>query len=84
LKTDFNYDINLHENNKFIYFFKRTKFKIRVGAFFTLEIRINVNVKSSVAEPVERQHFAGAEIFWPGSGYVNSYKMLQKNLKFSY
>jgi hypothetical protein len=36
----------------------------------------------SVAEPVERQLFAGAgaEIFWPGSGsgYVISYKMLQK------
>jgi hypothetical protein len=42
--------------------------------------------KSSVAEPklesepMERQLFAGAgaKVFWPGSGYVNSYKMLQK------
>jgi hypothetical protein len=41
-------------------------------------------------EPVERQHFAGAgaiaEVFCSGSvsGYVNSYKMLQKTLNFSY
>jgi hypothetical protein len=39
-------------------------------------------VATSVAEPepVERQLLAGAEaeVFWPGSGYVNSYKMLQK------
>jgi hypothetical protein len=43
----------------------------------------------SVAEPepkpVERQFFAGAgaKVFWvgSGSGYANSYKMLQKTLK---
>jgi hypothetical protein len=41
-------------------------------------------------EPVERQHFAraGAEIFWSDSGsgsrFVNSYKILQKALDFSY
>jgi hypothetical protein len=44
--------------------------------------------KFSVAEPVERQIFAGAgaEVFWTGSGsgYVNSYKMLQKAIKLSY
>jgi hypothetical protein len=28
-------------------------------------------VENSVAELVERQHFAGAEAFWPGSGNVN-------------
>jgi hypothetical protein len=36
---------------------------------------------TSVAEPVERQLFAGAgaEGFWPGSGagYINFYKMLK-------
>jgi hypothetical protein len=43
-------------------------------------------MSSCVAEPVERQLFAGAvaEVFWAGSGYVNSYKMLQKALSFSY
>jgi hypothetical protein len=45
---------------------------------------------TSVAEPepVEQPLFArpgaGARVFWPGSGseYVNSYKMLQKDLNF--
>jgi hypothetical protein len=34
----------------------------------------------SVAEPVDRQLFAGTKVFWPdsGAGDVNSYKMLQK------
>jgi hypothetical protein len=31
---------------------------------------------------VERQHFAGAGIFRPGSGYVNSYKNVTKKPKF--
>jgi hypothetical protein len=33
---------------------------------------------------VEPQHFAGAgaEFFWPGSGYVNSCKMLEKTPNF--
>jgi hypothetical protein len=37
-------------------------------------------------EPVKRQLFAGAgaEVFWAGSGYVNSHKMLRKALNFSY
>jgi hypothetical protein len=42
----------------------------------------------NVAEPVERQIFAGAGawVFRPGFGseYVNSYKMLQKALNFAY
>jgi hypothetical protein len=53
---------------------------------------IYCTVTCSVAEPepVERPLFggtgAGAQVFRPGSGsgYVNSYKMLQKVLKFSY
>jgi hypothetical protein len=44
-------------------------------------------LSTSVAEPepVERPLFggAGAQAFRPGSGYVNSYKMLQKALNFS-
>jgi hypothetical protein len=49
-----------------------------------------VPIQISVAEPepVERPLFggAGAHVFRPGSGsgYVNSYKMLQKVLNFSY
>jgi hypothetical protein len=43
---------------------------------------------ASVAEPepVERPLFDGAvaRVFRPCSGYVNSYKMLQKVLNFSY
>jgi hypothetical protein len=54
----------------------------------TIKERFKVSVQYSVAEPelesepVEQQLFAGAKVFWPGSGagYVNSYK----TLNFSY
>jgi hypothetical protein len=51
--------------------------------------RIKKNLTSvAEPEPVERPLFggAGAQVFRPGSGsrYVNSYKMLQKVLNFSY
>jgi hypothetical protein len=57
-----------------------------------LNTRYIIAIVGSVAEPepVERPLFsgAGAQVFRPGSGsrsgYVNSYKMLQKVLNFSY
>jgi hypothetical protein len=49
---------------------------IRVFLLFTL--------KGGVAVPVGRQLFAGAgaQVFWPCSGYVNSYIKSQKPLHF--
>jgi hypothetical protein len=34
------------------------------------------------AEPVKRQHFAGADVFWPGSGCANSQQNVTKALIF--
>jgi hypothetical protein len=41
---------------------------------------ISLGVAEPKLEPVKQQIFAGAEVFWHGSGagYVISYKMLQK------
>jgi hypothetical protein len=53
--------------------------------FWATEITLIINIVAE-PEPEEQQHFAGAgtEIFLPGSGYLNSYKRLQKPLNFSY
>jgi hypothetical protein len=53
--------------------------------FVRIRLRL-FKMSSSVAEPLEQQLFAGirAEVFWAGSGsgYVNSYKMLQNPVVF--